>query len=417
MRHLKKISSSIYDMIKLFRCILTSKKASYIYLCSLNAVIMLLLVLIFTKLNYFTDDEIFLINCSSGMKRLLFKIDEKPNLKDIIYINTSYDNQLVEYSDDYGTGTVKITDRKKLTKLLQLLNSDSDNYKFVVFDLFFEDKSIYDSVLFSECNRMKNSVFGFRTNSVFSQLYPIDKDKIGYVNINSINNIFLNFELMDNDSVKSLPLKMFEKINNINFTNNGLYLSGGGLSVLNQIVIDYPLRYFDFHNLEIKEKHSLLNLNQLIDSNIFSDRARNNLLKNKILIVGDFSGNNDIHPTIYGDMPGALIMLNIYYNLEYKYNQITTLKIITLFLIFFLFSAYLFSKKRILKNLVKFIPKYPVLTFWLRNIKYYGILFFISLNIFLLFNFHIKILALIIYINIVLIVLRYYENKKTKYAK
>ena len=58
---------------------------------------------------------------------------------------------------------------------------------------------------------------------------------------------------------------------------------------------------------------------------------------NKIIVIGDFL-ENDIHQTIAGDMSGALILLNIFLNLEHRYHIVHWWAVIALLVFYFLFS-------------------------------------------------------------------------------
>ena len=84
----------------------------------LHAVVLVIATLWLLQQNYTYGDERFVIRWSSIIKKIVFKIDDKPPRNDLLFINTSYDNMLIDRLDDDGfqIGNQVITDREKLAR-------------------------------------------------------------------------------------------------------------------------------------------------------------------------------------------------------------------------------------------------------------------------------------------------------------
>jgi hypothetical protein len=369
---------------------------------------MIVITIYLSNINYYTEDEQIVIKTSAGVKRLFLGIDKAPEKNELLFINTSYDNQLVEYSDDSGTGTIKITDRKKLYKLLHILNSKPGTHKFLMCDIYFEESSMYDSILSYELSQMKNVVIGYRLPHA-KTLPLLSEIPKGLIHYNIINNTFLKYDLMVTDSLKSLPLRMYELINSISFDKCGPLLYGGNTTFLNSIITDFPIRKIEFFPTDTAKRYPILNLNQVSDTLLYSSKEILDLAKDKIIVVGDLI-ETDKHSTIFGEIHGALIMLNVYYNIVYMYSSLNGGRYLVIFLLYFLLSLTLFSNFVFLKKVNTYLIKMPVLKFVTQNVKYYVMLGIITIITYSMYGLHIKIFFLVVYLDIVF----HFSKKLTK---
>jgi hypothetical protein len=102
------------------------------------------LALFLQKSYYLYKDEETIVQLATILKKSFSGKDY--NTDKFLFINTSYDNQLVEIYDETGffpLGNRPITDRQKLTHLFNSIGVDP-NYRFVICDIFFESETKYD---------------------------------------------------------------------------------------------------------------------------------------------------------------------------------------------------------------------------------------------------------------------------------
>ncbi|WP_027066159.1 CHASE2 domain-containing protein [Maribacter sp. Hel_I_7] len=309
-----------------------------------------------------------------------FLFKNEPNLKDIVFINTHYDNMIVDNLDEHGfsNGNTVITDRNKLIKFTQLLQQEN-SYKYVVFDIFFEDKSMYDRKLSDNLNKLKNVILP-RKDSLNKTLVDFRYLNLGLGTITKAGDIFFKYKLFNNSiNGKSLPLKMYEDLNNVNYTSYGPVGFLDGQLVLNDFVPNIEVSNYDLYS----KKYSLYNLSDFIKDDFTSADLEfyRSIIKNKILVIGNYE--TDIHSTIYGEIPGSLILINTFLSLEKGANTITILLIICLWFIFFFFSFLIIKKENNFKNR---LLKYPVSNFLLTSVTYFLVFTIVSILVYLIFG-------------------------------
>src|SRR5690349_7764693 len=77
---------------------------------------------------------------------------------DLLLVNTSYDRIVVPFEDDYGSGTIPVTDRRKLTDFMNLITSAPQQPALVVVDLHFDVASEDDSLLHAALTKVDHLV-------------------------------------------------------------------------------------------------------------------------------------------------------------------------------------------------------------------------------------------------------------------
>ena len=118
-------------------------------------------------------------------------------------------------------------------------------------------------------------------------------------------------------------------------------------------------------------------------------------------MIGDLQ-ERDIHQTLVGNMPGVIILLNIFLTLKESENLIKPLFLFILFITFFLISLDVFSEKSILeRKYIKKLSRHRVGKFFARLFKYIVYLIISSVIIYVLYNVHINILIMAIYFKLV----------------
>ena len=145
-------------------------------------------------------------------------------------INTSYDRMLVDHYQNingyiYPKGNIDITDREKLLDLFRLLNK-TNSYKYVICNLVFDQASPIDDSLSNEMLKTKRMVVA-RGNPNQSIVSGYENLNYGLASIYMPSGNLSKYRLLEkSDSVilKSIPLKMYEDLNQTNI-KYGFFLS------------------------------------------------------------------------------------------------------------------------------------------------------------------------------------------------
>ena len=201
---------------------------------------------------------------------------------------------------------------------------------------------------------------------------------------------FLKYTL-EEKKFKSIPLMMYEKINGKKFTKGKFFGAMGEKSVFNHFILNFRIRHYD-----LKQKtYSLVNLGELLSMN---PEQINEMVKNRIVVIGSFA-KEDMHKTIYGDMPGALILLNVYLALVNQDNVVCTLFFIVLFVSYTITSFMAFYPLKLAeKGILKYFKEEKILKFIMGWLSFVLLLILISAVTYFMFNIHINILYLSIYL-------------------
>jgi hypothetical protein len=357
------------------------------------------------------EDEYMLIRVTSAFKRLVLHIEKKPSRSKFLFVGVSWDKALIDKLDADGLpiGNQAITDREKIARFIHVLNKKPDNHKFIVMDIFFKDPSPSDSMLQTEFRKLKNHLVSYhkRHDQNVPDLPVIKADhglsdyensEEGLLGISAGG--FAKYKLIQGDTLKTLPLRMFEKLNNRKLENGWLYdVLDDGTPVFPTFVVDHRIRSYDLFEAPDSLRYERAYLGELVN---LPDDFIWELTKDKIIIMGDFE-DRDLHETIYGSMPGPLILTNAYLALENLDNRIYWLFILLLFIGYFLISYKCFYSRDFIVG--------TILSKWFGFVKlnrltlsFLGYFFFfmaLSLLSFFLFDTHLSILLLAVYMEVI----------------
>jgi hypothetical protein len=198
----------------------------------------------------------------------------------------------------------------------------------------------------------------------------------------------------------------FKKKNILYFLNNHLSF--------NTIVIDFRVRYYDIQEGKSATPYPYVNLGEFLS---LPDSIISQTIKDKIIVMGDLQ-DRDIHKTILGTMPGSMILLNVYLTLVNKENIINIFLLLILFLAYFFVSYDLFSKKNIKeRKSVKVIMQYKFGKFFVNYLGYLLYLGILSTFLYILYNIHINIFILAVYLKIIELFINHFRTEKDKRDK
>lgn len=342
--------------------------------------------------NFTYGDERLLVQWSSIFKRVVLKMDQDPPKKDYLFINLAYDKALIPRED--GTGKEVITDRKLLTDFFEILKRHQETVKFTVCDVLLKGNSENDLLLQQSVTGIKQIVFPAQLSDNGDPEKLCIKVPSAIADYQMVNGGFLKFKLFQHKTVPTLPVYLYQQYTGKKISRKfGMYFDGHK-PMMNALIIDYQIRA---HELIEEAEYPVISLSELmlLPEAIIADE----FLKDRFIIMGDF--NHDSHETIYGNTPGTLILLNVFLTLMDGHHLINYW-----WLLFMLLSYTVFSRLMLFPDSITTKSNYPN---WigplLKSATYLSILSVIS---YLLFNQHIQVLVLTLYIN----ALRYFIQLK-----
>ncbi|MDW7693155.1 CHASE2 domain-containing protein [Flammeovirgaceae bacterium SG7u.111] len=387
----------------------------------LHALFLIIVTLVYLSLPFTLDDEVVLIQVTAAVKNKLLKQKRKPDRDRFMFVNVSWDKQLIDRIDTNGIplGNQAITNRESLAKLLNVFNQKPDNHKFLLIDVNFLDPSPHDAALQKEFLKIKNCVMSYHKDAKGKPVYPIIKGPLGLSDMivdDEEKDLVLKYHLIQGDSLKTTPLLMYETIHGKKYEKGFLFDKIGDSRIFNSFVLDHPVDNFDvFKNNE----YNYYYINELL---FFPPEVIQEFAKDRIVIVGDFE-DQDIHNTIYGKTPGPIVLVNAFLALEYGDNIISPYFLLLLFIAFTLISYKALTVRDPVTVFVEkkfagynFVVEMTVdVTFYL---VYFGLISIIS---YVFFQIHLTILFLSFYMNflemgIVALDKRKKEKKEKKLA-
>lgn len=360
---------------------------------SINTLICMLLTFWLLNRPTWNGAEMSLFQYTTLFKTLILGIEEKPAKKDFLFVDVSQDKQLVELLDNDGipVGNLAITDREKLTELLNILAQKPKNQKMVLCDMMFDQKSPSDSALEVAMNKLPNLLLSyiFDGDKDTLMLPPFKKVKRGLANYETYDNTFLKFRLFYRDTLPTVPVKMYELLHNKKPQMGKFFNSLNERKILNHFVTNLRIRNYDLFDIDPKQRYNWIGLGDLL---MFPDDIHK-ICKDRIVIVGSFQ-NEDKHNTIYGDLAGPLILVNTYLALKNGDNIITVGWVIWLAIGFFGLSFFLFWQLDFRKSKLQRLVGQWQIKYVIRFLTYSFGLSIISIISFFVFGIHLNILWL-----------------------
>jgi hypothetical protein len=416
-------------------------------LCLFNS--FFLVIVSFSWINYsyiITDDEESLIKATTGLKDIFFDLKKKPSPDSFLFINLSWEKQLIEVRDEYGQkiGNRAITNRQRIANFFELLNK-KPQHRFIILDVWFKDSSdrYSDSLLQAQLKQTKNILIPYHKSDQDDNVkdLPIFDVPVALSDYekDDFENNFIKFRLVQGDNFKTTPLVLYETLHGKEFTSSGIFNYLNDKISLNSFILNLRIWSRDLEELENEEKISStyikMQLSQFLDPEIdgtdslpeemaqsinknFRAEMVNMMCKDRIVVMGDFE-DSDIHQTIYGPTPGPLILLNVYLALKEGDSLVSIIWILFLFVGYFLISYRCFAKADPIDIYIlsRFLPPTPFRTFILSFVGYMIYFGILSVASYFLFNVHLTILFLAIYMEILDLVIEALESRKQGFVE
>ena len=304
--------------------------------------------------------------------------------RQFIFINTALNPALVRGTEgmEEDSSLHIITDRDKLSRLLNFLDQRDTLFGVVACDVFFTDSSSDDPALLSSLQSLvkKNKlVLAYNKDlcSSYSSFYNrLDPSCYGDVTKEKEEAFYFSQQLYSLQNVPSFAYAMHLKLQRPEVTPGKYWIRENGRiafreyipelnftdekALYSDSVISYGIKMKADTALQSITPASVFTLGNVVTQN-GRDEMADNLMQNKnsnraVIFIGNFSDPyTDRHTTAYGTFYGTTILLNNFYSICHNFHAmsawIMVLYIMTLFIGYF--TIYLIIIRRTFRSLEK----------------------------------------------------------------
>jgi hypothetical protein len=362
------------------------------WISALHAFLIAILTLVWMNLSWEFVDEVIVARINQIARYEIFNptnhvVEEFK--KDLLLINTSYDNALVEYDEDDGSGNIAVTDRKKLADFFHVINEGKDGPALVVIDIVFSYRSEHDSILRRELHKVKNLVISTGIDQKTGKaIMPWPELNFALAQYETTTGTFLKYNLV-NDTVQYLPAAMYHETQGTKLWERGGLARSDGDWWLNSFIVDLPIRKAHIGNEVV-----YWNLGESMV--LYTPEEIQGLTKDRVIIVGDFF-DHDIHQTLLGEQPGPLIVANAYLGMLQGIPRIKLLDGFLIFILYFFSTIYVLAWR---KHKEKISGRMKAGKFALKYLTYILIFSLYSIFLYLLTSRHFQLLIFGLYFNL-----------------
>jgi hypothetical protein len=357
-------------------------------------------------------DEAFLIKWSSLVKKKVLKLSQRPSPDDVLFVDVSGCKTILAGSNEFGEPSPYfrkvVTDRAVLAEFLSFARRYGSDMRLLLLDVLLADSTDADSLLKVQIDSLGDRMLGV---SHFQEgkkiVLPAVDMPFALSTYKSTIFLFLKYQLMFRDSIKTVPLVMHERINHVSLQKRQGLFWLDHKPVLAYPIIDYKVLPTDFdvgHGTD-DQHFTIYPIGSLLEAPAYMDEADlHALFRDKIVIIGDFQ--SDIHWTPFDNVPGPLLIYNAYLTLAGGDNVIRPGWLLLLLVGYFILTY------RMIKQLKVEHPLWLVRLFEskagqavLNTLDEAFILIMITILSYLIFNIHINILILLFFVKIMEFVL------------
>ena len=262
------------------------------------------------------EDEKLLIQASSMLRSV---VTPPPDSlwDDFVFIDTSYDPMLVEAtgSEGFPIGTRPVADRRKLAALFRILG-DAGVHRFVLCDVLLLDPSEADAELQKAFDGVPSVLIPYSLDAGGNPVPPVIDAPKALAQYRLDGGSFIRFPLVHAGSLTTVPLDM----------HRALYPDQEILGPLHLRTFVPDLR------LPAESMPAALPLGQLLP--LLSDPEQVRAYsQDRIVVIGVFARQTDSHATVFGPMPGPLVLANVYLGLRHNDHRLSV------WLLLYLWSA------------------------------------------------------------------------------
>lgn len=366
-------------------------------LTTLHSVWMMIFTLIWlTHINFM--DGFGFMNKIMDYRKLLSDTFIKGNqaekvTENYLIINTSKNHQLLPQGELLNS---VIVDRQQLTRVLEILNQDSDKIKYIVADIFLEEEDgINDEALSDVITGLdqKNKIVlacAFKTDGEY--LGPFFDATVGLAQYKSsfLKTSFLKLSYMRKEKPKNIALVAYEEIEGKEMRKNK-FLGIPYYTIDSRWCLNTVIPAFFYKPSDMIEDESYVQLGYFNEYNIGDGQ---------IVIIGDLEGLRDTHGSMINKVSGPLIILNSIEMLRRGKNIINFWYIALLLVMFSIITYHTFYRKRIKELSRGKENRIKLFEMIYKNLNYLIILL-LSLLSMLIFNFYIHLFILLSYFGLI----------------
>jgi hypothetical protein len=300
--------------------ILKTKKWIWVVL---NTICMLYTTFLWMNQPRTYGEEFFFVKWLTITKRTIFNIDPKPSYKEFLFLDVSESKTVLPLTPDSSRVSI-ITDRKKLKNLFEFVTKNNNEVKLVFCDVLFDRSTPEDSGLEKSIVNLKDKFLG--VNELIDKVVkkPVIDISTASSSIFVEDGTIIKYPILLQDSIQTVPSAMLTKLDNkmVEAFPPLVRIQDAGWS-LGSPILELSVREKDFEvNSSTDSSYIKIGLGELVSliqafetDSVASKNLFDQYFKQKILLIGDFE--SDRHSTIYGDMPGTLVILNAYLTLKH----------------------------------------------------------------------------------------------------
>ncbi len=386
-----------------------ARKRRRIWLISLlNALLMLGLTFYWLSLPYTFGDEAFLIKWTSLTKKSLLGIDPKPPPESVLFVDIADSKTTLNKPNEFGEVSSfhreVITDRAHLSQFLDMVEPYKEQTRLIVIDVLFQDSSQQDSMLQASMDRLEGKLLGVSHFEEGMHLVdPVLDLPTAVATYRAAQGMFVKYPLGMTDSFSTVPTAIYEQLHQAQISSDGWFTRINRRISLPAPLVDFKVRPNDFRtggSLQ-ESNYAVYKMGAILESREYmlpEDIAA--FFKGKLIMIGDFA--TDIHETPFGEMPGLLLIYNSYLTLADQDNIVSPYWVLLLLIGYWFISWRIFTERRV--HAPKWLSKAfqsTIAKVILNSLDEAVLLIAITICSYFLFNIHINILVLLIYIKIV----------------
>lgn len=300
----------------------------------------------FNKLPSVVQEEELVMQNFSDLKNLFQNRQNKSSFltNNFIFINTAFDQVLIPMpgGEQDDQTVINLTNREQLISFFRLCNKHALNIDLVICDVYFEQSNIHDA----ELKRVMDSLV--QNNKLVVSSNPFIKSNnllnfpdtvSGDVSASLLKSLVFDYQLKPGRKVRLpyLAYQKLEKIRSVQPMLSGLLLLEKK-PIQKRLVVNNFVPEMVFSEEDLSQRLPEINHSRELQSGQVSGPLTLNLSEanspinqqllpvqlslrkqNKqknIIILGAFGNTEaDMHATVYGEMHGTTIIINVLYNL------------------------------------------------------------------------------------------------------
>ena len=331
---------------------INSRRRRIIYISLLNVIILLFGGYVWNNQPLYTGEDITELSHIQWFWEIIGGRTVDEELDSTLFINVSYDKQLVEHRDTIGEpiGVTDVTDRAKLLELLQLAK-ETNTYKYLILDIRFEEGNDQksDDALFQQIKGMDRIVVATHKDIKTPTNFPQEKSALAdyYSTITATN--FERYEYV-HSGVPSVPLYAYKEMTGNDIKQTFCFATCGGKLCQKSVFLKFPSVHFDKVMANGNQRYYEMGHEILAD--LREDFAE--MSEDKVIVIGDFA--EDFHDTYIGMKPGPYILYKALRALEKGQHYVNWWHQFLFACVFFIISCLLLRRHSLLES-IPFIKK------------------------------------------------------------